>query len=127
MGIFLALFFKLQHLMRKHHHYEYQKLKRERVVQAYFYCSVFILFEQTASSYLSLSIMKNMPSGSRYCYCNCFNLKSMDVVYHGLYVIEHILFAPQIFYIFIIAYLKSSDDILQGVSKLDYLIKVSIF
>ena len=43
------------------------------------------------------------------------------------YFLQYMFFIPSLLTAFVIIRVKSSEDILQGISKLDYLLKVSIF
>lgn len=58
-------------------------------------------------------------------YCNDLNL-SLKVLFY-FWILNQTLNVIGQFTIFNILYIKSNDDVLQGISKLDYLLKVSIF
>ena len=113
--------------MKKYHNYEFNKAKKEMLI---FFS--WTIFTNLMTLLLFLMILDGItfnypiPAQSE-AFCNRSN---------SVYVMamEWVVFVPGVKYklwVFGIAYftihIKQSDDIFQGISKLDHLLKISIF
>jgi hypothetical protein len=134
MLLFLSFnFFKLTYLMSKYHSFEYKRSKTSVNLSFVLMTAIICFYLWFSTFYFALhcnlygcETMKNetVTFGEG---CAKLETRNLTRVIAGLHILIYDTGTPSIIYAFVIVVLKRSDDILQGINKLDYLLKVSVF
>lgn len=130
MGLNIVFFFLLMWNMYKQHYFEYERVKVQLTI--HFVCSLIYLCTFILANMLlgeaSQSCLEDYFISLNVCFNEYFNdLKVKFVIIRALYFICNFIQFEELLMIFCGVYLKSSKCILQGLNKLDYLIKYSVF
>lgn len=126
--VHLAISFRLYQLMKVHHNFEFQRTRRAMLVQilvVLLYYGVGILFYIFIMAKIYQALKRGdymLDSLSPWKTKYCLTAKEALMVW-GHWILQ----LPMIMACFTIVKVKSSRDIIQGISKLDYLYKVSRF
>ena len=133
--ILLSYFFiRMILVFRRHHFFEYQKSKRAFITY-YLLLVIYHMFDVILILQLLLSSLAddfrdygfNRFTFSYFCEEKYYQNGAVYVFLSWQYLLR-ITFDPYaVSQILVIIFFKSVDDILQGICKLDYLIKISIF
>lgn len=128
--VFTITFFRLYCLMQKYHHYEFEANRRSMLA---FYISMISAIIVNLALYSVLidndirthqDIFEFYISLLSRCHQrSSFNLQAAIWCMYIVFILQ----LPALTQSFIVIQIKSSKDILQGVSKLDYLLKLSVF
>ena len=125
-------FFKIMYLMRKNHRYEYMKNKRWLIAYTFFMLlglaihniSWMISEKQTEHTNTGFRILERIIE----CFCIYPNMNATQLTMGYVWYFQGKFFKVcQVTTGIVLINLKSSDDLLQGISKLDYLLIISIF
>lgn len=122
-------FSRIYYVMQKYHRYEFKRTRSTMV--AYYLLSISFITINTAMFYLIMTDSVFDQGSLSNLFTGVAELCQEDKVEAQLLMwsmfINFMLGLPGILQSLIVIKLKSSQDILQGVSKLDYLLKVSVF
>lgn len=119
-----VVFVRLMLALRKWHRYEYNQNK-----------TAMILFFLTAFIIVLLNLLYNMLNGrhksigrnASYFYNNCQHPSASFFIFRMVFILKENFILFDLILVISILYLKSTRDAIQGINKLDYLIKVSVF
>ena len=122
------VFFRLMYLTRKLHNYEYNENKRSMILffatmSCFIAFSFFELLYIASLDTVSLAGDYN-SSGETQLIDIC---KNVSVLYKYVVTLRDIFSMYDIGIAYCVMYIKKPKDVFQGISKLDYLLKVSIF
>ena len=117
----------MQHLVKKYHRYEYERTKKQSFI------FFFIMFLHEALKFLMVFFDHQTASGvdsEEYHYCREYYQTGLSDKNSSFLMSEYFFLGILSWQTLIadwnILYMKSTKDILQGISKLDNLLKVSI-
>ena len=133
----LAIYVMLNVLMKRLHHFEYQRTKKSMFLQFVMFqvvCVMNIVYSVLMISKYRLILEKyhktTLPMTEfQYFRYMCQweeNFTVTRIAAAGLFI-QYKLSIPGVITALVIVKVKSSKDILQGISKLDHLLKVSVF
>jgi hypothetical protein len=110
--------------MQKKHRYEFERTKKEMALYVYLYIAYQVIVNvQTLIPYIMPLAFDAKVTEKDYCTNPSWHYVATLIFNWS----TKFLGIQNILLVYLIVNLKSSDDILQGISKFDYLLKVSIF
>lgn len=124
--LFLIKFISLMSQIYKYHRFEYNRIIKESVV--FLVCSLISISFIILNYFFIIMRIFNpvLHSVSIDLFCSPGYDKPFALLF-VLFLYSDILMLNDVLLCFAIIKVKSSDDMIQGISKLDYLLKVSVF
>lgn len=126
-------FLRISSLMKAYHNYEYERHIGQMNLTYVLVLGVFLFYIFFFSMYMYLQVslygwwnMENLYTTMRDA-CSNPEMKRFGQMIAIMQFISYETCTPTIQCSFVIVIIKRSDDILQGINKLDYLLKVSVF
>mmetsp|Transcript_526 Transcript_526/g.1023 ORF Transcript_526/g.1023 Transcript_526/m.1023 type:complete len:85 (+) Transcript_526:704-958(+) len=81
-------------------------------IKCFTLCMSFVSVSRTLFQMTVIFIKDYNVAADDLLYCSCFDSKALDIWFEFFMVFDYVFFTPQIAFLYIIAYLKSPDDVI---------------
>lgn len=123
LGVSALFYVLLMYQMRKYHNYEFNRIHKQMTIN--FLVTVIVLVYFNALLHLDQLTFEKYQSAILGCFESSmhksFYIRRIVIIISNVFQLEYLLL------IYNVVHIKSTQDILQGLNKLDYFIKYSYF